>query len=78
MLRVQTSPVYWYFSSALPRMLLSALPFAAIGAAVQRSVLPYAAIALTFVLLYSALPHKVRFLGRFVGFVHRCAFSLSL
>eukprot|EP00897_Mesotaenium_endlicherianum_P002825 jgi/Mesen1/2570/ME000162S01701 len=52
------SPSYWYFTSALPRALLGALPLAAVGALVEKRVRAYVAPAVAFVALYSALPHK--------------------
>ena len=51
-------PPHWYFSSALPRALLGALPLALLGGILERRVRPSLAIALVFVGLYSALPHK--------------------
>lgn len=50
--------LHWYFSSALPRALLGALPLALLGGVLDRRVRPSLAIALAFVALYSALPHK--------------------
>lgn len=54
-----TSPLHWYFSSALPRALSSFLPVALSAPLVgrppfRRLVLP----AVAFVALYSLLPHK--------------------
>lgn len=54
-----TSPFHWYFSSALPRALLAALPLAAVGLAMGwrrlwRLAIPVAA----FVAIYSYQPHK--------------------
>lgn len=54
-----TSPYHWYFSSALPRALLAALPLAAMGLALGwrrlwRFVIPVVA----FVSIYSFQPHK--------------------
>ena len=49
-----------YFTSALPRALLGAAPLAVIGAALERRLRPQFLSALFYVLLYSALPHKVR------------------
>lgn len=51
-------PAHWYFSSALPRALLGALPLALVGVVLERRVRPTAAIAVAFVALYSFLPHK--------------------
>ncbi|XP_065829980.1 dol-P-Man:Man(7)GlcNAc(2)-PP-Dol alpha-1,6-mannosyltransferase-like isoform X2 [Oscarella lobularis] len=53
-----TNPFLWYFYSALPRMLLGAIPLAVVGLVrdgrVRRLCLP----AVVFVFLYSFLPHK--------------------
>ena len=54
------SPVRRYFTSALPRALLGAAPLAVLGAALERRLRPQLLSALFYVLLYSALPHKVR------------------
>lgn len=53
-----TQPFLWYFYSAIPRALLGSLPLALLGLFLEpRSRLPVA-VAMTFVLLYSFLPHK--------------------
>jgi len=54
-----TSPAHWYFTSAMPRALLAALPLAGLGMALgwrrlHRFVLP----VLAFVAIYSCQPHK--------------------
>ncbi len=55
-------PLWWYFSSALPRSLLGAVVFVPFGLMFHRyrnqSVLPFFASALLFVCCYSLLPHK--------------------
>lgn len=57
------SPMHWYFTSALPRMLHIAYPMAFVGALVDSRARSMMIIALGFVLLYSKLEHKeVRFL----------------
>lgn len=53
-----TSPLMWYFYSALPRALLGAIPLAAVGCVFERRVRGLVLVALTFVGLYSILPHK--------------------
>ncbi|KAM1018935.1 hypothetical protein ACFX2C_040503 [Malus domestica] len=51
-------PFYWYFTSALPRSLLAAYPLFLLGVLLERRVLLFVLPALSFVLLYSKLPHK--------------------
>ena len=51
-------PAHWYFTSALPKALLAALPLAALGALWERRVRASVVIALTYVAIYSILPHK--------------------
>ncbi|XP_061998435.1 dol-P-Man:Man(7)GlcNAc(2)-PP-Dol alpha-1,6-mannosyltransferase [Rosa rugosa] len=53
-----THPFYWYFTSALPRSLLAAYPLFLLGILLDRRVLPFVIPVLSFVLLYSKLPHK--------------------
>lgn len=53
-----TSPPLWYFYSALPRSLLGAAPLALAGCALEARVRGLAMVAVTFVALYSFLPHK--------------------
>lgn len=53
-----TAPSHWYFTSALPRALTGALVFAAYGAKRDRRTWPLLAISLSYVSLYSLLPHK--------------------
>lgn len=59
-------PWHWYFTSALPRALMGALPLVGAGVflstdgrpGIDRRVLPWLVPAAAFVGLYSALPHK--------------------
>ena len=53
---------HWYFSNALPKVLLSAFPLACVGFVTERRVRKPFLVALLFVGLFSMLPHKeVRF-----------------
>ncbi|KAL6569273.1 dolichyl-P-Man:Man(7)GlcNAc(2)-PP-dolichol alpha-1,6-mannosyltransferase [Orobanche minor] len=59
-----THAFHWYFTSALPRSLLAAYPLFVLGVALDRRVLIYIIPVLSFVLLYSKLPHKeLRFIS---------------
>ena len=53
-----TSPVHWYFTSALPRALLAAYPMFFCAFWAEPKFRPYSAAALVMVGLYSFLPHK--------------------
>nr|VDC64671.1 unnamed protein product [Brassica rapa] len=54
----QTHSIHWYFTSALPRSLLVAYPLSLFGILLDRRV-PFLVIpVISFVLLYSKLPHK--------------------
>ncbi|XP_071735998.1 dol-P-Man:Man(7)GlcNAc(2)-PP-Dol alpha-1,6-mannosyltransferase-like [Rutidosis leptorrhynchoides] len=53
-----THPFYWYFTSALPRSLLVAYPLFIFGAILDRRIIFYIFPVLSFVILYSKLPHK--------------------
>ncbi|KAL8249355.1 hypothetical protein R6Q59_006223 [Mikania micrantha] len=53
-----TQPFYWYFTSALPRSLLAAYPLFLFGVILDRRLLFYVIPVLSFVILYSKLPHK--------------------
>lgn len=53
-----THPFHWYFTSALPRSLLIAYPLSVLGMLLDRRILRYIIPVVTFVLLYSKLPHK--------------------
>ncbi|EPS65150.1 hypothetical protein M569_09628, partial [Genlisea aurea] len=53
-----THPFHWYFTSALPRTLVSAYPLFLVGLILDQRVRQYAAPVISFVLLYSKLPHK--------------------
>ena len=52
------SPWYWYFTSAIPRALLSSVFLIPIGVYLERRSLEFVGPALVFVGLYSILPHK--------------------
>lgn len=54
----QTSPFWWYFTSALPRALLASLPLVLWGAYRDRRSWSFLVPAVGFVVLYSLLPHK--------------------
>ena len=51
-------PLHWYFTSALPRALLGALPLAALGMALERRLRSKLACVLMYIAAYSLLPHK--------------------
>ena len=51
-------PWHWYFSSALPRALLGALPLAALGCVLERRVSSRLACVILYIAAYSFLPHK--------------------
>ncbi|KAI8545511.1 hypothetical protein RHMOL_Rhmol07G0045300 [Rhododendron molle] len=53
-----THPFHWYFTSALPRSLLAAYPLFLLGVFLDRRVVFYILPIVSFVLLYSKLPHK--------------------
>ncbi|KAA3469472.1 dol-P-Man:Man(7)GlcNAc(2)-PP-Dol alpha-1,6-mannosyltransferase isoform X1 [Gossypium australe] len=53
-----THSIHWYFTSALPRSLLAAYPLFMLGVLLDRRLLPLVLPALSFVVLYSKLPHK--------------------
>ncbi|XP_024008571.1 dol-P-Man:Man(7)GlcNAc(2)-PP-Dol alpha-1,6-mannosyltransferase isoform X2 [Eutrema salsugineum] len=53
-----THSIHWYFTSALPRSLLVAYPLSLLGTLLDRRV-PFLILpVLSFVILYSKLPHK--------------------
>ncbi|XP_021755220.1 dol-P-Man:Man(7)GlcNAc(2)-PP-Dol alpha-1,6-mannosyltransferase-like isoform X1 [Chenopodium quinoa] len=52
------SSIHWYFTSALPRSLLAAYPLVLLGLLLDRRILPFLLPVLSFVILYSKLPHK--------------------
>ncbi|KAG2320421.1 hypothetical protein Bca52824_013634 [Brassica carinata] len=53
-----THSIHWYFTSALPRSLLVAYPLSLLGTVFDRRV-PFLILpVLSFVILYSKLPHK--------------------
>ncbi|OVA11300.1 GPI mannosyltransferase [Macleaya cordata] len=53
-----THAFHWYFTSALPRALLAAYPLSMLGLLLERRILRYILPVLSFILLYSKLPHK--------------------
>ncbi|XP_020412312.1 dol-P-Man:Man(7)GlcNAc(2)-PP-Dol alpha-1,6-mannosyltransferase [Prunus persica] len=53
-----THPFHWYFTSALPRLLLAAYPLFLLGVLLDRRILLFILPVFSFVLLYSKLPHK--------------------
>ncbi|XP_059651656.1 dol-P-Man:Man(7)GlcNAc(2)-PP-Dol alpha-1,6-mannosyltransferase isoform X2 [Cornus florida] len=53
-----THSFHWYFTSALPRSLLAAYPLFMLGVLLDRRVVFYILPVVSFVLLYSKLPHK--------------------
>ncbi|XP_057532584.1 dol-P-Man:Man(7)GlcNAc(2)-PP-Dol alpha-1,6-mannosyltransferase isoform X1 [Amaranthus tricolor] len=52
------SPFHWYFTSALPRSLLAAYPLVILGLLLDRRILPCLLPIVSFVVMYSKLPHK--------------------
>lgn len=70
------APWHWYWTSALPRAALAALPLAPLGAVLDSRARPAAAAAFLYVALYSLLPHK-EVGGRLLGFcLHTGAHTL--
>ena len=53
-----TAPFFWYFYSALPRMLLVALPFSLISLYYDTRCIKLLSPAVLFIFLFSFLPHK--------------------
>ncbi|XWS77339.1 hypothetical protein CRYUN_Cryun01aG0252600 [Craigia yunnanensis] len=53
-----THSIHWYFTSALPRSLLAGYPPFVLGVLFDRRLLPLVLPVLSFVVLYSKLPHK--------------------
>ncbi|KAL6505856.1 dolichyl-P-Man:Man(7)GlcNAc(2)-PP-dolichol alpha-1,6-mannosyltransferase [Orobanche hederae] len=55
---IYSQAFHWYFTSALPRSLLVAYPLFVLGLLLDRRIMFYAIPVLSFVTLYSKLPHK--------------------
>ncbi|KAJ4847628.1 hypothetical protein Tsubulata_002736, partial [Turnera subulata] len=53
-----TQSFHWYFTSALPRSLLVAYPLFVLGLLLERRVVSFVLPVLSFIMLYSKLPHK--------------------
>ncbi|KAL8062335.1 hypothetical protein ABFX02_02G140200 [Erythranthe guttata] len=53
-----THAFHWYFTSALPRSLLAAYPLFVLGVVLDKRVRFYIIPVLSFIVLYSKLPHK--------------------
>ncbi|KAK6260952.1 hypothetical protein SCA6_015426 [Theobroma cacao] len=53
-----THSIHWYFTSALPRLLLAAYPLFMLGVLLDRRLLTLVLPVFSFVVLYSKLPHK--------------------
>jgi alpha-1,6-mannosyltransferase len=51
-------PVWWYFTSAIPRALLASLLLLPLGCYMERRLIAYILPIIAFVSLYSVLPHK--------------------
>ncbi|CAN1248958.1 Dol-P-Man:Man(7)GlcNAc(2)-PP-Dol alpha-1,6-mannosyltransferase [Linum perenne] len=53
-----THSFHWYFTSALPRSMLAAYPLFVLGVILDRRVRHFVFPAVSFIFLYSKLPHK--------------------
>ena len=53
-----TSPFHWYFTSALPRAMLAALPLALLSLRTVPRARALVGVPLAFIAVYSILPHK--------------------
>mmetsp|Transcript_1115 Transcript_1115/g.2302 ORF Transcript_1115/g.2302 Transcript_1115/m.2302 type:complete len:487 (+) Transcript_1115:97-1557(+) len=67
-------PFHWYFTVAMPKMLLAPLLLTPLGVYLDRRLVGIFVVAISFVLLYSNLPHKeLRFLFPVVPLFNTCA-----
>lgn len=52
------SPFYWYFAVAIPKTMMATIAFVPVGIFYERRLLSYLMPTISFVFLYSFLPHK--------------------
>ena len=69
-----TAPFHWYFTSALPRALMGTVVLVPGSLVYDDKMRPFALPVISFVLLYSLLPHKeLRFILYAVPMLNACA-----